>query len=65
MDSKNQPYARMSFIRSPGTRPSAAVAIDGSEKYRVGDMRSTAFERRAGHHASESSITKIFRSAFR
>ena len=39
MDSKNQPYARMSFIRSPGPRPSAAVAIDGSEKYRVGDKR--------------------------
>lgn len=60
MDSKNQPYARMSFIRSPGPRPSAAVAIDGSEKYRVGDMRSTAFERRAGKFPLQNSIQNAF-----
>ena len=55
----------MSFIRSSGPRPSAAVAMDGSEKYRVGDMRIAALDLNAGHHASESSITDILRRALR
>ena len=40
--------------------PSAAVPIDGSEKYLVSDVRMAVLLLRFGFHAAESSNTNIF-----
>lgn len=64
MFQKKSPIVFKSFIKSLGPKPNDAVAIEGSTKYRVSDVRITDFERRLGFHATTSSTTKIFFSAF-
>lgn len=39
--------------------------MEESEKYRVSDIRIALLDLKAGHHASASSTTNIFRSAFK
>lgn len=47
-------------IRSLGPNPRAAVATEGSTKYRVSDVRIADLDLRLGFQANESSITNIF-----
>ena len=61
--SKNRPMVCMSFIRSAGPIPRAAVPIEGSEKYLVSVVRMAVLLLRFGFHAGASSSTKIFFSA--
>ena len=49
--------------RSEGERPKAAVAMEGSPKWRVSVVRTGVFARRLGHHAGRSSTTNSLRSA--
>ena len=62
--SKIRPNVSKSLIRSDGPIPNEAVAIDGSVKYRVSEVRIAVFERRFGFQASTSSMTNILLSAF-
>ena len=55
--SNTRPNVFRSPIRSPGPAPSAAVAMDGSTKCHVGEVRTSSLARRLGFHAPRSSIT--------
>ena len=58
--SKNKPNVLKSLIKSSGPIPKAAVAIEGSVKYLVSEVRIADLLLIFGFQAVESSITNIF-----
>ena len=50
-------FSTRSFMMSSGPTPNAVTAMDGSVKYRVSLVRTTALFRKLGHQAGMSSTT--------